>query len=113
MSEKQAVLPPKHRLFDLWWWKSATQMNSVKSAAQEAWDAQDARIAELEVDAESTSKRLGDLQLESIRQANKIAELYREIRGAWKFVKLCFFPLRNRLDIQQRDDWLARNAEKE
>ena len=76
-------------------------------------DAQDARIKELESDTEVKDRRLGDLQLESIRQANKIKELEREIREAHKLVKLCLFPLRNRLGIQKRDEWLKRNAEKE
>lgn len=99
----------------------------------------DARIEELLGDAESSSKRLGDMQLESIRQENKIAdlesddilrrslmrslivqrdkqdehiaELEREIREAYKLLRLV-----GRCPIgwtEGRKEFLARNADKE
>lgn len=116
MADEIAVLPtrpsfPCVKRNGRWWLDETSVYDHM--------DAQDDRIKELEGDAESTAKRLGDMQLESIRQANKITGLEREIREAHELLtngsKWATKPRSNygKTMRAKTNDWLARNAEKE
>lgn len=109
MSDKLPALPPRPN-FD----RLQCPCDKCIGLRIAYMEAQDSRIKELEDDAESTAKCLGDMQLESIKQANKIAELDREIQEANVLIREGFYPLISGFDSttvgKMRDACLGRNA---
>lgn len=79
-NDKIPALSPNRSPFELWWWKNATRMNSVKDAAKEAWDDQDARIAELFESARIEALLKEQLLEEAAKFYKRIAELEQEIQ---------------------------------